>query len=646
MSEYKFETEVQQMLQIMIHSLYSESEIFLRELVSNASDACDKFRFASLTDDSLAKGDGELKVEVDFNSEDHTITISDNGIGLTLDEAKANLGTIAKSGTKEFLDSVDDEKKSDLSTLIGQFGVGFYSSFIVAERVVVESRSAAVSSDEAVRWESTGDGSFDMENISRPQRGTTITLFLRENSHEYADSYRLRSLITKYSDYVTYPIFMEEMPEPKAPDAEDKEDTDEKQEEKELGREQINQGTPLWTRSKSDVEEEDYKSFYKSACKQWDEPASWIHFNVEGSMTFTALLYFPGSKPFDLFDRSSKGLSLYVRRVFIMDDCDDLLPEYLRFVKGVVDSDDLPLNVSREILQQKGTLDKLRKQLVKRILNQLEKLSKSSKEDEQKAFLSIDENFGPIIREGIVQDADNKEKIAGFARYLSSWTQAQEDVDKKTGFNDYIDRMPEGQENIYILPATSLSAAQGSPHLEGYLKKGYEVLFLVEPVDEWVSQHLNTYKEKTVVNIVNGADDLSDEGDKEELEKISEDYKAFMEFCGEKLGDDIKEVRLSRRLTDSPCCIVNDDGGVSSQMEELMKRHGQAMPAQQRILELNPDHELVQKLNELHSNDGDQAQLDNYVHLLRDQALLSDGSPVADSIAFAKRIQGLMASAF
>lgn len=635
MSTHTFQAEVQQLLQLMIHNLYSESEIFLRELISNASDACDKLRFESLTDSELLKGDEDFKVEVSFDSEAHTVTISDNGIGLSLDEAREHLGTIAKSGTKEFLSSVEDSKQSELSSLIGQFGVGFYSSFIVAERVVVESRSARLSSDEGIRWESNGDGSYELEQIARPQRGTTITLHLRENAQEYADGFRLRSLIKKYSDYVTYPIFM------------DKTLTEEEEKEgKSPEPEQVNAGKALWTRQKSEISDEDYTNFYKSACKQWDEPATWIHFSVEGTLTFTGLLYIPGSKPFDLFDRNTRGLSLYVRNVFIMDDCEDLLPEYLRFVKGVVDSDDLPLNVSREILQQQSIVAKLRKQLVKRVLDHLSKLAGSDQDEDRQLFTSIEENFGSVLREGLVQDFENKDRLAALARFQSSWTTEQEqpeEVTLKTGLDAYIERMADDQEKIYVITASSLAAAKGSPHLEGYLNKGYEVLYLTDPVDEWVAQHLNEYQEKAIVNINSGSDDLSDDEDKEELEKLSEDYKPFMEHAQECLGEDIKEVRLSKRLTDSPCCIVNDAGGVTSQMEELLRRNGQQLPPQQRILELNPEHELIKKLKELHGDDSKKAVLDDYIQVLRDQALLADGSQVKDAVGFARRIQKLMA---
>ena len=637
MSKHEFQAEVQQLLNLMIHSLYSEGEIFLRELVSNASDACDKLRFESLTNTELTKGDEDLRIDVSFDKDENTVTITDNGIGLTQEEAQNNLGTIAKSGTKEFLSSVEGDQKEDLKSLIGQFGVGFYSSFIVADRVVVESRSARVSSDEGVRWESAGDGSFDIESISRPQRGTSITLHLRDNSTEYADAFRLRGLIKKYSNFISYPVCMDKTLS-----------EEEIKEGKETESEQINESKALWTKSKSDVSEEEYKEFYKTACKQWDEPATWVHFNVEGTLTFSALLYIPGSQPFDMFDNNKGGLSLYVRRVFIMDQCEDLLPEYLRFVKGVVDSDDLPLNVSREILQQEGAVAKLQKQLVKRVLDHIRKLSVSKKEEDQKTFLAINEHFGSVLREGIVRDMDNKDKIAGLARFQSSWTTEQEhngEFALVTGLDGYIERMPEDQEKIYIITAANIASAKGSPHIEGYLSKGYEVLYLTDPVDEWVAQHLTEYNEKTIININSGADDLSSDEEKEELEKLSENYKPFMEFANECLGEDIKEVRLSKRLTDSPCCIVNDDNAMTSQMEEILRRSGQAIPPQQRILEINPEHSIVQKLHEIYDDDARKDSVGDYIQILRDQALLADGSNIKDTAAFARRIQKLMTEA-
>ena len=636
-TSHAFQTEVTQLLQLMIHSLYSEREIFLRELVSNASDACDKLRFQALTNHDLLKGDEDLKVKLRFDAEANTLTIEDNGIGLTEEEAIANLGTIAKSGTKAFMAEMEQAQadgstgKGDLAGLIGQFGVGFYSAFMVADKIVVESRSASLSSDAGVRWESTGDGSFETETISRAQRGTTITLHLKDDAKEFADGWRLRSLIKKYSDYVAYPIML-----PKQGDDAD-------------GDEQVNAGQALWTRSKSDITDEQYKEFYQGACHQWDEPATHIHVAVEGTMAFTLLLFIPSQKPMDLFNRDKRGLSLYVKRVFIMDDCEELLPEWLRFVKGVVDSDDLPLNVSREILQDNAMVHKLRKQIVKRVLDHLAKLAASDDEAERAAFATIEEAFGPILREGLVNDFEHREQLLKLVRYRSTWSEQQEQPEDapgvKTALADYVVRMPEGQEQIYYVTAASLPAAKSSPHLEGFAKKGWEVLYLVDPVDEWVSQHITEFDGKQLASVAKGAVDLDDDEDaKAALAQQSETYKEFLGFAKDSLGDGIKEVRLTKRLTDSPCCLVADEHGMSTNMEEMLRKFGQEVPAQDRILELNPDHALVQKLQSAHAA-GNTDHLGDYVSVLRDQALLAEGARIADPAAFAKRVTAILTDA-
>ncbi len=638
---HAFQTEVQQLLDLMIHSLYSEREIFLRELISNASDACDRLRFEALTDKDLLKGDGDLKIDVDFDEEHHTLTITDNGIGMTAEEAINQLGTIAKSGTKEFVSTLNEAQSADAASLIGQFGVGFYASFMVAERIVVESRSARVSSDEGVRWVSSGGGAFETETIARPQRGTTVTIELREDAHEFASHWRLHGLIKKYSDYVSYPIFMARYLT-----------DEEKNEGKEAESEQVNEGQALWTRPKDEITDEQYKGFYQSACKQWDEPATRIHFSVEGALSFTALLFVPGSKPMDLFDRNRQGLSLYVRRVFIMDDCDDLLPEYLRFVKGVVDSDDLPLNVSREILQQQATVAKLRKQLVKRILGHLEQLADSEEEAGRATFTAIEEDFGPIMREGIVGDFTHKEQLARIARYQSTWTLAQEQPADgppvKTGLAAYKERMSEGQEEIYYLTAPSLAAAQASPQVEGYQKRGYEVLYLVHPVDDYMMQYgsLAEFDGTKLVHIGKGDADLGDEEEKQALAEKSEEFKDFLAFCQEHLPD-VKEVRLTARLTDSPCCLVTEAGGLSHGLEEVMRNLGQEVPQQQRILELNPDHDLVRllKTNWASRSKKRKDKVPEQLAVLRDQALLAEGGKIEDNAAFANRIRDILADA-
>jgi molecular chaperone HtpG len=642
MTDHAFQTEVQSLLHLMIHSLYSEREIFLRELIANANDACDKLRFVGLTDSSLLAGDSDMRIQVDLNKDTKTIEITDNGIGLTEEQAIEHLGTIAKSGTKAFLQEAAESGRQDLAGLIGQFGVGFYSSFMVADKVVVESRSATVDSDHGVRWESAGDGNFTTEQIARPQRGTTITLHLKDDADEYLDGWRLRTLIKKYSDYVAYPVQMlkEVTPTPEGDDEEPKDATPEW--------EQVNSGQALWTRSKDDITEEQYKDFYQAACKQWDEPASRLHFSVEGTLALTSLVYIPSTKPMDLFDRDRRGLSLYVRRVFIMDDCTDLLPEYLRFVRGVVDSDDLPLNVSREMLQQQDAVKKISKILTKRILDHLTKLSKSEDEAEQKAWTTINQEFGPIMREGLVNDYDNRDKLAKLARFESSWTVEQERAEDApavlTSYAEYIERMPEGQEKIYVLIADSTSAALQSPLIEGYRKKGFEVLFYTDSVDHWVSEHFSEFDGKTIVNLAKSNEDLRDEDAKEALEKANEAHKEFLGWSAEQLGKDIKEVRLTDRLTDSPCVLVDSEHGMTGSMAEMMRRMGQEVMDQPRILELNGEHSLVQALQSRYADEGDRDQAAGYLQVLRDQAVLAEGGRLNDPQAFAKRVQDLMGS--
>jgi molecular chaperone HtpG len=637
MTQHAFQTEVTQLLHLMIHSLYSQRDIFLRELISNASDACDKLRFLSLTRPELSAGDSDLRIEISADPTARTLTISDNGVGLSEAEAIEHLGTIAKSGTKAFLQQLGSEQSKD-SNLIGQFGVGFYSSFMVADKVVVESRSASVSSDAGVRWESTGDGNFSTETIPRAQRGTTVTLHLKEDAKDFAENWRLRELIKKYSDYVTYPVKL-----PKYVSEEDAKKGVKAE------AEQVNAGQPLWTRPKDAITDEQYNEFYKSACKMWDEPATRLHFTVEGTLSFTALLFIPGQRPMDLFDRDRKGLHLYVRRVFVMDDCKDLLPEYLRFVRGIVDSDDLPLNVSREILQQQDTVAKLRKQLVKRILDHLLKLASANEEKDQATFKAIDTTFGQVLREGLVIDQENKDRLARLARYRSTWTLAKpaegETRNEVTGLEDYVRRMSAGQEKIYFSHADSLDAAKSSPHLEAFARKGWEVLFFAEPVDEWVVSHLTEFDKRPLVNVANGGADLASEDDKKALAEKTKTYEGFLGFCKTALGDGIGEVRLTTRLTDSPCCLVEEDSGMPAQMEEMMRRMGQAVPPRKRALELNASHPLVERLQAIHSADAGNARLGSHIAVLRDQALLAEGAKLDDAAGFAKRVQELLAGA-
>ena len=635
MTQHAFQTEVQQLLHLMIHALYSNREIFLRELISNASDACDKLRFKALTDTSLYAGDDRLQVSISADKDAKVITLTDTGVGMTEADAIEHLGTIAKSGTKAFLQAMGTDAAKN-SNLIGQFGVGFYSAFMVADRIVVESRAAGASADAGVRWESAGDGNFSTETITRAQRGTTITLHLKEDAAEFADTWRLRDLVKKYSDFVSYPVLL-----PKYLSEEDQKAG------KTAEPEQVNAGQALWTRPKDSITDSEYTEFYKSACKQWDEPATRLHVSVEGTLSFTALLFVPGEKPMDMFDRDKRGLSLYVRRVFIMDDNKDLLPDYLRFVRGIVDSDDLPLNVSREILQDNETVTKIRKQLTKRILDHLAKLAASNEEADKDTFTKIDETFGSVLREALVNDFDNKDKVARLTRFRSTWTTTTvegETRPAKTGLEDYVRRMPEGQKAIYVVNASTLEAAQASPHLEGYRAKGFEVLFLIDPVDEWVVQHFKEFDSKPITSIAKGAADLSSEDEKKSLDEQTKSYEGFLGFAKANLGSDIKDVRLSARLTDSPCCLVGEAQDLSPQMADLMKRMGQEVPKPQRILEINPGHPLVQKLQARHTA-GTTDGLADHLATLRDQAVLAEGGRPADPAAFAKRIQALMATA-
>ncbi len=641
MTSHAFQTEVQQLLHLMIHSLYSEREIFLRELVSNASDACDKLRFRALTEASLLRSDETLQVEILPDETAHTLVIRDNGVGLTEAEAIEHLGTIAKSGTKAFLQSIKDDESRKQANLIGQFGVGFYSAFMVADKVVVESRAAGVPSEQGVRWESTGDGTFATETITKAQRGTVVTLHLKDDAKEFAQRWRVESLIKKYSDYLAYPVLL-----PKYLSEEDKK----KGATADL--EQVNAGKALWTRPKDQITDEQYAEFYKAQCKLWDAPATRLHVTVEGTLSFTALLFVPTDKPMDLFERERKGIALYVRRVFVMDDCKDLLPEYLRFVRGVVDSDDLPLNVSREILQQQDAVQKLRKQLTKRILDHLLKLAQSTEAKDKETFLAIDAAFGPVLREALVTEWDKelKDKVARLVRWSSTWTIAPAAEGEgarpiRTGLEDYVRRMPSGQTAIYFVVAPTLEAAKAHPAVEGFTKRGFEVLFLADPVDEWVAKELHEFDGRKLADIARADSDPSSAEEKKKLEEDSKTYGDFLKFCQTSLGEGIGEVRLSSRLAGAPCVLVGDGTAASSQMEEMMRRMGREVPKPKRTLELNPGHPLVQRLRERHAAKPDEAQLAGWVATLRDQALLAEGGRIADPAAFASRVQSLLLEA-
>ena len=615
-----FQAEVKQLLQLMIHSLYSNKEIFLRELVSNASDACDKLRFEALNNSTLYGDDGDLMIRIAFDKAARTITISDNGIGLSRDEAVEHLGTIAKSGTKEFFSALTGDQAKD-AHLIGQFGVGFYSSFIIADKVTVVSRRAGVEANQAVCWESGGEGDYTVEMVEKSTRGTDVTLHLREGEDEFLGGWKLKSIIRKYSDHITLPIVM------KKEDWKDGEQvtTDED--------ETVNQANALWVRSKSDITDEQYKEFYKHVAHDFEDPLAWTHARVEGKQEYTQLLYIPARAPFDLWDRNARhGIKLYVRRVFIMDDAEQLMPLYMRFVRGVVDSSDLPLNVSREILQQSKDIDGNRSGCTRKVLGMLEDLAENDKEKYTKFW----EAFGSVLKEGVGEDHANKEKIAGLIRFASTHNDTPE---QNVSLADYISRMKEGQEKIYFVTADTFNAAKNSPHLEIFRKKGIEVLLLSDRVDEWVVGHLTEFDGKHLQSVAKGGLDLGkleDEAEKQEAEKAADEYKELLEKVKASLGDKVKDVRVTYRLTDSPSCLVSDEHDPSGNLARLMKAAGQPMPNSKPILEINPQHPAVMRLKY------EESRFDDWAALLFEQATLAEGGQLDDPAGFVKRINDLM----
>lgn len=620
-----FQAEVNQILDLVIHSLYSNKEIFLRELISNASDASDKLRFQALSDDSLYEGDGELKIWIEADKEARTLTIRDNGIGMTRDEVIANIGTIAKSGTKEFFKALTGDQARD-SQLIGQFGVGFYSAFIVADRVSLSTRKAGMTAEHGVRWESTGDGQYTLENIDLNERGTSITLHLREGEDELLESFRLESIIKKYSDHIMLPIMM------------NKEQYDAESEETIISEEQINSSQALWTRSKNDISDEEYNEFYKHIGHDFEDPLMHIHNRVEGNQEYTSLMYIPGRAPFDLWDRNNRhGIKLYVRRVFIMDDSEHLLPPYLRFVRGVIDSSDLPLNVSREILQSNKQIDQIRSGSVKKILSALESLSKNDAEKYAKFW----KEFGRVIKEGVIDDFSNRERVAKLLRFAST----HDDVNEpKVSLEDYISRMKEGQEKIYYITAESFSAAQHSPHLEVFRKKGIEVLLMTDQVDEWVVSHLTDFEGKTLQSVTKGGLDLGnmeDEEEKKQVEQAAEELKPFIERLQEALSDKVKAVRITHRLVSSPACLVADEHGMDASLERLLKAAGQSLgPGSKPIMEINPEHALIKMVQEESNEDA----FKDWAYTLFDQALLSEGGQLEDPASFVSRLNNMFIS--
>ena len=643
-----FQTEVKQLLDLMIHSLYSNKEIFLRELISNASDAADKLRFEATTDDALFEGDSDLHVYINIDKDNRTISIRDNGIGMSRDEVVEHIGTIARSGTKEFFGQLSGDQEQD-AHLIGQFGVGFYSAFLVADKVTLSTRRAGLGHEHGVRWQSAGDGEYDIETINKESRGTEITLHLREEADEFLDSWRLKSIIHKYADHIPFPIRMPSTPMPAA----------EGEEEQPAGVETVNQASALWTKPKSELSTEEYNNFYKHIGHDFEDPLAHLHQRLEGKYEYTLLLYLPKRAPLDLWQAEAKhGVKLYVRRVFIMEASEDLLPRYLRFVRGVMDTNDLPLNVSREILQQSPAMDAMKKGATKRVLSLLEEMAKNAgemidvdaAEDEGRAdeaseavkntdFADFWAEFGNCLKEGVIEDSENRDRIAKLLRFSTTTTDEQ-----IVSLSDYCERMLEGQDAIYYITAESLAAAKHSPHLEVFRKKGIEVILLHDRIDEWLTSHLNEFDGKKLQSIAKGELDLSgiggenDEEEKKEQAEKAKTAEPAVKKIIEALGDKVKDVRMTDRLTESPACLVSDQFDMSSNMERILKQAGQNVPDMKPILEINPEHELVIRLAKMRSKD----KIADYASILFDQAVLAEGALPEDPAGFVRKINALL----
>lgn len=618
-----FQTEVSQLLKLMIHSLYSNKEIFLRELISNASDACDKLRFEALTDASLMGDDSDLQIDISVDRGKRTVSISDNGIGMSRDEVVQNIGTIAKSGTKEFFNKLTGDQAQD-ATLIGQFGVGFYSSFIVADKVTLISRRAGLPESEAVCWESAGEGDFTVETVSKPSRGTQIILHLRADEDDLLEGYRLKTIAQRYSDHINLPIFMP------------KEEWDEKESKYVLQDEsdQINQASAIWARPKSEVSDEQYQDFYKHISHDMEKPLAWAHARVEGKSEYTQLLYVPSKAPYDLWNREHKrGLKLYVRRVFIMEDAEQLLPGYLRFVKGVVDSSDLPLNVSREILQESRDVEAIRKGCVNRVLGMIEDMA----ENQEDKFAVFWTEFGSVLKEGVGEDWSNKERIAKLLRFSSTADSGDKQV---VALNDYIGRMKEGQDKIYYITAETHAAAKSSPHLEIFKKKDIEVLLLSDRVDEWAVSNLQEFDGKKLVSVAKGSLDLGSIDNAADSEKDKDDAESsdLINRIKESLTGKVKDVRVSSRLVDSPSCLVSDEDEMSMNLSRMLKAAGQEVPAVEPILEINVNHPIVKKM----SDEKDQDRFSDWSSIVLDQAMLADGGTLEDPATFVVKLNNLI----
>lgn len=622
-----FQTEVKQLLHLMIHSLYSNKEIFLRELISNASDASDKLRYEALSNDALYEGDGELKIRLEFDEAAKTVSIIDNGIGMTREEVVSHLGTIAKSGTAEFmknLGAANGDKKVD-SNLIGQFGVGFYSAFIVAKKVDVYTRKAGLDKSQGVHWSSAGEGEFSVASVEKAERGTKVVLHLKDDEGEFADGWRLRSLVKKYSDHIAFPVVMKSEPMP----AKEGETPEEPKDET------INEATALWTLSKSELKDEDYKSFYKHISHDFADPLIWSHNRVEGKLEYTSLLYVPKRAPYDLYNREApRGLKLYVQRVFIMDDAEQFLPLYLRFIKGVIDSKDLSLNVSREILQSDKAVESMKSALTKRVLDELAKLAKNNAEEYQTFW----KEFGQVIKEGLAEDYSNQEKIAKLLRFASTHTG---DATQNVALEDYVARMKEGQEKIFYITAESHAAGLSSPHLEIFRKKGIEVLVLSERIDEWMISYLNEFDGKHLQDVTKGELDLGkveDEEDKKHKEEATKTYESLLTQMKELLKDRVEDVRITNRLTDSPACLVANAYDMGAQMKKIMEAAGQKVPDSKPNFELNPEHPLVKKLNTEQNDE----RFNDLAFVLFDQAALASGQQLKAPGEFVARLNKLL----
>jgi molecular chaperone HtpG len=623
-----FQAEVKQLLQLMIHSLYSNKEIFLRELISNASDASDKLRFEGIEHPDWYGDDPELKIKVSFDKAARTVTISDNGIGMSRDEVISNLGTIARSGTKEFFSKLSGDQQKD-AALIGQFGVGFYSAFIVADRITVETRRAGLPATDGVRWESDGSGEFTVESIDRPQRGTSITMHLREGEDDFLSTHKLKSIIRKYSDHISLPIQMNK----------EEWDADKKEQVIKDELESINQSSALWARSKSEITEEQYDEFYKHLSHDYENPLCYSLNRVEGRSEFTQLLYVPARAPFDLWDRNKRGgIKLYVKRVFIMDDAEQLMPMYLRFVTGVIDSTDLPLNVSREILQESRDVKIIRESSTKRVLSMLEDLANSDDEVKKEKYRTFWTQFGQVLKEGVGEDQPNQERILKLLRFASTHTDS---ADQTVSLAEYISRMKEGQDKIYYVTGDTFNAAKNSPHLEIFRKKGVEVLLLSDRVDEWMLSFFTEFDGKHMTSVAKGGLDLgslSDEQEKKEHEETEKSFKDLLDRMKAVLEEKVKDVRVTFRLTDSPACLVSDENELSGNLLRMLKAAGQQAPDTKPILEINPEHPLLQKLK------SDDQHFDEWTQVLFDQALLAEGGQLNDPAAYVKRINQLLLS--